>query len=169
MFVGINQSAETMLSPVLDPATGGHFRLRRMRATEALREAIADCAAHTLSRDGITVLLDAGDRKLTIHVVPLPKAKVAPRQGAVAALFISDPDSPPSLPPGALVQRFGVTPTELRVALALVDGKSPAAIAADQCVSLATVRTHLRRLYDKTGTDGQAALVRTIVKTLQTV
>ena len=93
---------------------------------------------------------------------------VGGRQGAVAALFVSDPDSPPSLPPSALIQRFGLTPTELRVALALVDGKAPSAIAADQGVSLATVRTHLRRLFDKTETDGQAALVATIVKCLQT-
>lgn len=52
-----------------------------------------------------------------------------------------------------------LTPSELRVALALLGGKTPGAIAPGQGVSLATVRTHLSRLYHKTDTGGQASLV----------
>ena len=55
----------------------------------------------------------------------------------------------PALPSGTIIQRFGLTPSELRVALALTEGKTPAAIAAQHGISLATVRTHLRRLYEK--------------------
>ena len=44
----------------------------------------------------------------------------------------------------------------------LLDGKNPRAIAAQQGVAMPTVRTHLRRLYEKTRTAGQADLVRLV-------
>lgn len=167
-LMGINRSAEILLGPLVDGAIQGQRRLRRNAATGAVHDAITASAAGVLGSDGATQLVDADSRRLTIHTVPLPAASGG-RKGAVAALFVSDPASPPSLPPHAVIQRYGLTPSELRVVLALMDGASPAAIAARHGISLATVRTHLRRLFDKTGTDGQAALVRTVAESLRGV
>jgi DNA-binding CsgD family transcriptional regulator len=56
-------------------------------------------------------------------------------------------------------ERFGLTPSEARVACALSDGKSTAEIAAELGVKPDTVRTHLKKIYGKTGTARQAQLV----------
>lgn len=167
---GINRSAERLLKPHLVEGPAGVRRLRWSAATGPLRDAVAASARRTLDQAGATLPLDAGARQLTVHLVPLPASRSAGgEKGAVAALFVTDPAEPPSLPPAAVVARYGLTPSELRVALALVEGHAPAAIAAQHGISLATVRTHLRRLYDKTGTEGQAPLVRAITSALQGV
>jgi DNA-binding CsgD family transcriptional regulator len=57
---------------------------------------------------------------------------------------------------------WGVTLTEARVALSLADGRTPTEVAAHQGVALGTVRSHLKRLYAKTGCDGQRALVERV-------
>ena len=82
---------------------------------------------------------------------------------------MTDPDRLAIAPTGSVVERYGLTPSELRVALALLEGKTPGAIAAGQGVSLATVRTHLSRLYDKTDTGGQASLVLALAAAMRSV
>lgn len=166
-FVGLNRSAEVLLGPLAEVTRQGGKRLRACASTRNLARAIHACADRAMPREGQTLLIINEMRQLSVRLVPLPKTKGAGGGGAVAALFVTDPARPPALPPGAIIQRFGLTPSELRVALALTEGKSPAAIAAQHGISLATVRTHLRRLYEKTGSDGQAALVRTVTHTLQ--
>lgn len=161
-FLGINRSAEMLLGAHVEQLAVGAKRLRAGTSTAPLRDTIRACSIGAVPRDGATLLLSEGECALTVHVVPLPAGKSEQRSGAVAALFVTDPARPPSLPPHAIIQRFGLTPSELRVALALSEGRSPAAIAAQHGTSLATVRTHLRRLYEKTGTEGQAALVRKV-------
>ena len=52
----------------------------------------------------------------------------------------------------------GLTPTEIRVALALRDGLSPADVARTLAIAMPTVRTHLRNLYAKTGLRGMHEL-----------
>ncbi len=81
---------------------------------------------------------------------------------AVAALFLTNPSAPVRTPMRAVVERFGLTPAETRVLSGLVEGKNPQAIAATQGIGLPTVRTHLRRLYDKTGTSGQIEVLRLV-------
>jgi DNA-binding CsgD family transcriptional regulator len=53
-----------------------------------------------------------------------------------------------------------LTPAELGVLTLLLDGKTPSEIAATRGVAISTVRTHLKRLFAKTGTRRQADLVR---------
>jgi DNA-binding CsgD family transcriptional regulator len=59
-------------------------------------------------------------------------------------------------------RRFGATATEAVVAELIADGCSVAAIAARLRRSPETVRTHLKRLFAKTGTSSQRALARTV-------
>lgn len=61
--------------------------------------------------------------------------------------------------PQSLRQGFGLTPAQARVAMSLAAGKSPAETAQALGVSLATVRTHITALYDKTGSKRLGALV----------
>lgn len=55
---------------------------------------------------------------------------------------------------------YGLTPAEARLALGLLQRDTPADYAERHQLSLATVKTHLRNLFAKTGTRRQADLMR---------
>jgi len=77
-------------------------------------------------------------------------------------VFIVDPDARLALPVQRLVDAFGLTAAEARVALAASAGDGTPAIARGLGLSANTVKTHLRRVYAKTGVSRQAALVRLV-------
>lgn len=98
---------------------------------------------------------------LQVLIAPLPQwhagcqDAVTPR----ALILLHDPlctlDSH-----GALLQQlYGLTPAEVRIALALLRGATPRACAAASGVSLATVRTQLSAVLQKTDTARQSELV----------
>jgi DNA-binding CsgD family transcriptional regulator len=58
---------------------------------------------------------------------------------------------------------YGLTPAEAAVALAVLRGEGVRAIADGLGISVATARTHLHRIFEKTGTERQAELVRLIL------
>ncbi len=151
---GINSAAARLLTGRHDLLLrDGRLYVQGLTAA-SLRSALSE------DRPDETVLLpgDAGASDLLVQATPLPQPSQARTGRAVAALFLTQPDRlASSAEPFAA--RYGLTPSEVRVALALTEGQSPRGIADAQGVSIATVRTHLRRLYDKTGTSGQAGLV----------
>lgn len=59
---------------------------------------------------------------------------------------------------GALRERFGLTPQEIRVSRRLAAGLSNAAIAKDLRISIHTVRTHGERVREKLGVRSRAAV-----------
>jgi DNA-binding CsgD family transcriptional regulator len=64
-------------------------------------------------------------------------------------------------PEPALLQRvYGLTPAEARAALALCDGGSLEAVAAQLNVTLNTLKTHLKSIYTKTSAENRAALTK---------
>jgi DNA-binding CsgD family transcriptional regulator len=118
----------------------------------------------TLGGKGVAVQLTArnGDRFIT-NVLPLTSG--ARRQAgipysAVAAVFVqrAGNDTPPSL--DALAERYQLTPSELRVLIAIIDIGGVPEVAATLHLSQATVRTHLRHVFEKTGVRRQADLVK---------
>lgn len=64
----------------------------------------------------------------------------------------------------ALRRLYGLTKTEAEVAIRTVDGKGVVPIADELAMSLATVRTHLQHVFDKTDTHRQAELVRLLLR-----
>lgn len=60
----------------------------------------------------------------------------------------------------ALRQRFGLTVAEASVAMALVAGKSVTAYAEEKGISIATVRSQVRAIFEKTGVSRMSGLVR---------
>lgn len=78
-------------------------------------------------------------------------------------LRIIDPDSAPLPDPGALQDQFGFTPAEAALATDILAGNDLAASAARRRITLHTARAHLRRLFEKTGTRRQAALMRLLL------
>jgi DNA-binding CsgD family transcriptional regulator len=81
---------------------------------------------------------------------------------AVAALFVSkvELDSQSS---GKLVARtFELTPTELRVLMAIIDVGGVPQTAENLGVAETTIKTHLHRVFAKTGATRQADLVKIV-------
>jgi DNA-binding CsgD family transcriptional regulator len=66
-----------------------------------------------------------------------------------------------------LVQRYRMTPAEVRLAEQLLDGMTAAMAAQSLGVSIHTVRTYLKRLYQKTGVRNQALLMRTLLQAVR--
>lgn len=62
-----------------------------------------------------------------------------------------------------LMDLFGLTRSEARLAIALSHGRSIADAAKDLGLTLETTRLYSKRLYAKTGTKGQADLVRLVL------
>jgi DNA-binding CsgD family transcriptional regulator len=66
-----------------------------------------------------------------------------------------------------LVDRYRMTVAEVRLAELLMDGMTPTAAAEKLEISIHTVRTYLKRLYNKAGVRAQAGLVRALLKAEQ--
>jgi DNA-binding CsgD family transcriptional regulator len=104
-------------------------------------------------------------QRYVAHTLPLTsgarrRAGVAYR--SVAALFVRK--AALAMPPRSEVigKAFRLTPTELRVLLAVVEVGGTPEIAAALGIANTTVRTHLGRLFAKTGTARQADLVKLV-------
>jgi DNA-binding CsgD family transcriptional regulator len=82
---------------------------------------------------------------------------------------ISSPEQPDnsSTPQHAAIKAIGrrhrLTPGEIRVLEALVEVGGIREIAAALAISSTTVKTHLRHIFQKTGTKRQADLIRMVV------
>lgn len=76
-----------------------------------------------------------------------------------AAIYLSDPAQRIETAEPVLQGLYGLTRAEARLAAELVRGHTLEQAASDKGVSLNTVRTHLKRVFAKTGTTRQADLV----------
>lgn len=58
---------------------------------------------------------------------------------------------------------YALSPTQVRLARLIIDGHDLAAAAGLLAISVNTARTHLQRIFDKTGARSQATLVRALL------
>ena len=98
----------------------------------------------------------------TLHVMPLGAGTLRPglAQGAAAAIFVSTATVTNNLASDVLVPLFNFTPTEIRVFEHIAEGRTVLEIAELMSVAQSTVRTHVRRLFEKAGVNRQADLIR---------
>jgi DNA-binding CsgD family transcriptional regulator len=81
---------------------------------------------------------------------------------AAVLVFVVDPANSRGLSISWIMDAYGLTPAEARVALAASTGASIPKVATSLLLSQNTIKTHLRRVYAKTGTSRQAELARVI-------
>jgi DNA-binding CsgD family transcriptional regulator len=81
---------------------------------------------------------------------------------AAVLLFIVDPANRAGVPLAWIVDAYGLTPAEARVALAASSGLTIPETAHQLGLSPNTVKTHLRKIFAKTGTSRQAELARLV-------
>ena len=81
---------------------------------------------------------------------------------AAVLLLIIDPTTRAKIPSAWIMEAYGLTQAEARVALAASSGTTIAETAAQLGLSSNTVKTHLRKVFDKTGVSRQTELVRLV-------
>jgi DNA-binding CsgD family transcriptional regulator len=79
------------------------------------------------------------------------------------AVFVSDTARKQLPPPSLLAHRYGLTPMETKVASELASGRPLETCSGELGIGINTFKTHARRIYNKTGTRGQADLIRMLV------
>jgi DNA-binding CsgD family transcriptional regulator len=92
-----------------------------------------------------------------------------PQMTVRALVIVADPEHTPPTPFDLLASQYDLTPTEARVADLIGRGRSVDELCAEMQISSNTARTHLKRVYLKTGTSRQAELVGLLVGRLGTV
>lgn len=158
-----NSAAEDLLRQ-----PGGTLAMRRGRLVHAVSHGQTQLealirGAVTGARGGGMWLTTGGDHPGGyLLVVPLsPRSRLgAPWQIPLALVFVSNPIDRGALPAHLLRTLFDLTPAEVRLAEALVQGESPGEYSARAGISLNTVRTQLRSVFEKTQTHRQAELVK---------
>jgi DNA-binding CsgD family transcriptional regulator len=126
-----------------------------------LHAALVGEGSATRSGRSFTCERPSGKRPYVFHVLPVHGARNGETSTEPTALvLIIDPEHE-SEPPAALLRRlYGLTKSEADVALCIVRGADPKQIAEELSISAATVRTHLKHVFEKTDTHRQAELVR---------
>ena len=136
------------------------FEIGDKRTDAAIRQMLDSSETGTVGQT-FAVPNDSDDM-VFVHAVRIEendlRARIAPR--ARLALFCSPSRSSDAIAREAWADGFGLTGAEIRVLGKLVAGMTPEAIAGSMGIGLATVRTHLSRLYAKTGTERQSELTR---------
>lgn len=152
---------------------GGRLSAHSLVAAAALRAAIAEVVRPDrphLAGTGIAVPIAGPDgRNVAAWVLPLDAAACSAPIGAGtarAAVFLREIGETARLPGEMLARHYRLTPAECRVLRLLTAGQRPHEMAAALGCSETTVRTHLRHLFTKTGSRGQADLVRLALSAL---
>jgi DNA-binding CsgD family transcriptional regulator len=149
-------------------SAGGRLTAVDAQVDQALRDTIV--AAGHGDRDvgirGIALSLTAHNaQRYVAHVLPLTsgaRRSVHATYAATAALFVRK--AAMEFPSRAEVigKTYQLTPAELRVLFGIVQIGGVPEVAAAFGVADATIKTHVSRLYEKTGTGRQADLVRLV-------
>jgi DNA-binding CsgD family transcriptional regulator len=138
------------------------------RPDQALRDvfAAADAGDAAVGVKGIAVPLTAHDgQQWVAHVLPLTsgaRRQAGRSYAAVAAVFVRQATLDLPCPLATVADLYRLTPAEMRVLMAIVEVGGVPEVAPVLGISETTVKTHLQRVFDKTGTNRQADLVKLI-------
>jgi DNA-binding CsgD family transcriptional regulator len=140
----------------------GQLVVRDLVSSQSLREIFADNGGAPGIKGGALPLTAQDGERYIVHVLPLTSAArtgIGMAYRAVAALFVRKValDSPCG---EVLARAFELTPTELRVLLSIVEVGGVPETAVALGIAEATVKTHLHRVFGKTGARRQADLVK---------
>ncbi|WP_298368752.1 helix-turn-helix transcriptional regulator [uncultured Bradyrhizobium sp.] len=164
-IVHANRAAETMLksgSPI--SSHRGELRTGSPQTSAALRTAVATAAANEAAVGKLGIGLpapQADGSPALIHVLPLTGGNRGKRIAlrASAALFVTS-EMRTAIPAESLASLFGLTSAETRVLGSLLAGRTPAETARTMGTAMTTVRTHIAKVFEKTGTSRQSELMR---------
>ena len=153
--------------------SGAMVTARDASSEQILHRLIAACGtepgAASFSGGEVAVRRGAGRLPLNLLVMPIkPETATTfipwsrPRRPA-AVLIISDPEMETRARAERLRERFAFTRAEAAFALEIVKGDGRKAAADRLGITVGTARSHLTRIFDKTGSRRQAELVRLLL------
>lgn len=143
----------------------GRLTMRDPQLAKALAAAIRLDNKKILSERGSGLPAKGSNgEKGMLYVLPLVSKNLKNRfkSAPMTAVFLTSEGSQNALPHDALNVLYDLTPAEIRVCELLVAGDTPSEIAEKVGVAVSTIRTHLLRIFEKTGVNRQAELVRKI-------
>jgi DNA-binding CsgD family transcriptional regulator len=168
-IVHANAAGRAMLTAadVLRPVYG-RLMSRDRRANKVLHETFAAASNGDtgIGCNSIAVPLpsDAGEHYVA-HVLPMTsgaRRAAGIVYAATAAVFVRKATMQSLSAPEIVAGIYRLTPTELRVLLAIVDVGGIPEVAAALGVADSTIKSHVGRLFEKTGTSRQADLVKLV-------
>ncbi|QOZ76279.1 LuxR family transcriptional regulator [Bradyrhizobium sp. CCBAU 53351] len=151
-------------------SVGGRLVARDTQVDRALREVFAGAGQGdaALGTRGIAMPLTGSDgERYVAHALPLTsgaRRRAGIVHTAVAALFVRKALLAMPFASQTIGNAFKLTPTELRVLLAVVEIGGVPEIANAFGVADTTIRTHVSSLFEKTGAARQADLVRLVAE-----
>jgi DNA-binding CsgD family transcriptional regulator len=162
-----NSSARAILAEADGLLTrDGVLRAARSDECAKLGRLIQEAAGSRLMpMSGVMQVSRPSARRPLALVVSPTRSGASPlgRSHAISIAF-ADPERAPE-PDGDLIARlYGFTAREAGVAALLLQGLSPNEAANELAMSQNTVRTHIRHLFDKTGVERLADLVRLLMQ-----
>lgn len=162
----INRAARA----VLDAADGISLRSSQLEIAHNdgerwLRErlTIATGSRNLASGAMFRLARPSGKRPFELILSPLPASSSLGKGRPAAVIFVTDPESATEPDIGILRHLYGLTASEARLASALIGGQTLNEFAEQAEVSMNTARTHLKRIFSKTGTTRQGELIRLLL------
>jgi DNA-binding CsgD family transcriptional regulator/PAS domain-containing protein len=142
----------------VDPTEASHLY-------RAIRTSVDANCAYGLQRGGaILFTRPSGKRPISALITPLDtQASVEKFPKPAAMIIVSDPEQQGETTEEVLRKLYDLTPAEARLTGLLRQGKSVAEACAELQVTSNTARTHLKRVFQKTGARRQSDLVRLVM------
>jgi DNA-binding CsgD family transcriptional regulator len=137
--------------------------------SSALKKLIADvldvAAGRGFGSGGVVTVSRRSGRRLSLLVAPFESQGPDPFGGRhpAVAVFVSDPDQRIDAPADMLVRVHGLSVAEAKVAVEILEGGSLSDVAERLGITRNTANTHLKRIFEKTGTRRQNDLVRLLL------
>lgn len=158
-------------------ALGAHdvFRLRTEEQQRRFAAAVATLCRLGTSEGGRDFKLSDGVTGWMLSLLPVaqnaaqvvmnqPLGLFLPRALALVVLRRMEVSEVSPPPRGAVIMPGGLTPAERRIVEALCEGGTLPQIAGRLGISYETARTHLKKIYGKTGTHNQRELLALLIK-----
>ena len=133
-----------------------------------IREGTTTEASNGISRGTMLLERPSGKRPLCVFVTPCARQGTFFGTAGHALIFVTDPEN--NQPHAEVLQSlYGLTRAETNVAALLSAGQSVKEIAEGTEVQENTIRMHLKRIFDKTGTKRQSELLKAILSSPATL
>lgn len=154
-----NRAAEQ----ILGEADGLGVKAGRLQGGNELRGLLSQATRITEgTRVGRAITLERPSERPALSTLVTPLGDVAASIGngePAAAIFVSDPGHRVENAEELLCRLYTLTPTEARMTAVLMQGRSVEDAAGELAISTNTARTHLKRVFSKTGTSRQGELI----------
>lgn len=123
---------------------------------DAVRRISEKATAHSsIGTDSWVTLSGEGDRPLALRLIPLARGNGAT---GWTVMILVDFDRPPQLNDSTLSRLFGLTVAEARIASQLARGGTAVDMANRNRLSVATIRSQIAAIFQKTNTRRQSEL-----------